>query len=113
MNKTQEELISIIRSDNPTRFYKVKEWLKVRIIVLRRDHYECQRCNGHWKSDIPIKHKRISKAKYVHHIKSLLDYPKLCITLSNLVSLCFNCHETVEQRNIGKEKKEPLTVEMW
>lgn len=111
--RTLDELISIIRSDNPTRFYKLKEWLRVRLVALSRDHYECQRCNGRWKSDIPIKNIRLTKAKYVHHIKALLDYPELCITMSNLVSLCFSCHEIVEQRNLNKEKKEPLTEEMW
>jgi 5-methylcytosine-specific restriction endonuclease McrA len=111
--KTIQQLIDIIRSPSWWRFYKTTEWLNTRAIALNRDHYECQRCAGKWKSDEPIKRVRLSRAKYVHHIKPLLQYPALCLDLDNLVSLCFACHETVEQRSLTKEKKEPLTAERW
>lgn len=111
--RTIEELEAIILSDNPYRFYKLTDWLSIRIEVLKRDHYECQRCNGRWKSDFPVRKVKLTKAKYVHHIKPLLKYPRLCIDYDNLVSLCFQCHEIIEQRNITTSKKEPLTKEKW
>jgi len=113
MQKTTQELKEIIKSQNPNRFYYTKEWKAVRLLALKRDHYNCKRCSGEWDSHIPIKRVAYKEAKYVHHIKALKDHPELCITLENLVSLCFSCHEIVEERNKLYEHKVPLTQERW
>ena len=110
--KTKEEIADIALND-PVRFYHLSEWLSTRAFVLRRDHNECMRCIGKWKSDIPLKKFRIRKATHVHHIKALKDHPELCLDPDNLISLCFGCHEDVERRGISKEKKIPLTLERW
>lgn len=111
--RTLEDMITIINVD-PERFYWLKEWREdKRPFILKRDHNECMRCNGKWKCSQPVKHQRIKKAKYVHHIKPLKEYPELCLTDDNLISLCFGCHEDIERRGYSQEKKEPLTQEMW
>ncbi|HAM62087.1 MAG TPA: alpha/beta hydrolase [Erysipelotrichaceae bacterium] len=110
--RTLEELVAIITVD-PIKFYKTREWRDKREEIMGRDHGECQRCAGRWKSDFPIKNIRLSKAKYVHHIQPLIEAPYLCLENDNLVSLCFSCHETVERRGFSKEKKIPLTIERW
>jgi len=113
MIKTIQELTSIIRGPYPNRFYYSKEWKAVRLLALKRDHYNCKRCSGEWDSHIPIKRVAYKDAKYVHHIKPLKDHPELCLTLDNLVSLCFSCHEIVEERSKLFEHKVPLTQERW
>lgn len=110
--RSLDELIALIGQD-PIKFYKTKEWRDVRTQVLKRDHYECLRCHGKWKSPYPLKNLRPGKARFVHHVQSLKDYPKRCIDPDNLVSLCFDCHEVVERRGFSKEKKIPLTPERW
>lgn len=112
--RTLDELVTIILTQ-PDRFYKLTEWKHKRLEILKRDHNECMRCAGKWKSDIPLIRlpKTIKKAKYVHHIKPLVKYPKLCLEDDNLISLCFGCHEDIERRGYSQEKKIPLTQEMW
>lgn len=110
--RTIQELVQIIE-DNHIRFYKTTEWKHIRVDALERDHYTCKRCSGEWKSNIPIKRVTYKKANHVHHIKPLKDYPKLCISIDNLVSLCFDCHEIVEERKKNSSYKEPLTPERW
>lgn len=111
--RTLEELKAIVNSDQPERFYKTAEWKEVRIRALQRDHYECKRCVGEWTGGKPVKHIRLTKARYVHHIEPLKEQPQKCIELDNLVSLCFSCHEEIEERSFNKEHKQPLTIERW
>lgn len=111
--RTLKDLIAIIRGQNPKSFYDTWEWKEVRLRALERDHYNCKRCSGEWDSGFPIKRVAYKDAKYVHHIKPLKDHPELCITLENLVSLCFSCHEIVEERNKLYEHKVPLSQERW
>jgi len=39
---------------------------------------------------------RTVAAEEVHHLKPLAKYPELAFTLSNLQSLCRNCHHEIE-----------------
>ena len=70
-------------------FYKKAVWRKLRVLVLERDHYLCQAC---------LRQKRFTKATEVHHIKPLEEFPGLGLTLSNLESLCWSCHEVTKSR---------------
>ena len=77
---TEEKVIELIKTD---KFYLCKDWKKKRKEVLRRDHYECQRCKRNHK---------VSKATTVHHIKHLKEHPELALDDDNLESLCGDCH---------------------
>lgn len=66
-------------------FYKKAVWRKLRVQALERDHYLCQACLR-------------PKATEVHHIKPLEEFPELGLTLSNLESLCWPCHEATKIR---------------
>ena len=72
-------------------FYCRAAWRKTRKMVLQRDHYLCQHC---------LAEGRVTPATEVHHIKKLEDYPDLALDLSNLVSLCWTCHELTKDRNL-------------
>ena len=97
-------------------FYVTREWKDKRAEILERDNYICQRCIGHWTdAKYPIKKIKLSKAKYVHHIKPMRECFELALNNDNLISLCFCCHETVEGRldNQFKPTKKRLTEEKW
>jgi len=74
------------------------DWDKIRRLVYERDNYTCQRCG---------KLMRNSKiAFHVHHIVPFLE--SFDNSLSNLTTLCPNCHSSVEcnylKRLIKEEK---------
>jgi len=72
-----------IRDKRTTEFYHSQEWLAIRQRALVRDNYLCQHC---------LKEKRIRQADTVHHIVPVkVDWSKR-LDLSNLVSLCHECH---------------------
>ena len=79
-------------------FYNKTEWKNPvngkRIKILKRDHFECQKCVERLKkakeSGIRLtgEDAKIRRAVQVHHIKELKDYPELGMDDDNLVSLC-------------------------
>lgn len=82
--------------------YKCARWQHVRAAALRRDHYECQWCAREGK---------VVKATTVHHILPADDYPAKAYDLSNLVSLCRECHETYHGRLLAE--KDERFPEWW
>lgn len=75
-------------------FYESKKWKKARERAMRRDGYQCQDCKRYGK---------ITAADHVHHIKPLEDCTAAeAVDLSNLVSLCRDCHN---KRHPEKAKK--------
>lgn len=89
----KSRLLWMIRNDEMMGFYKSTLWLKTRENVLIRDHYECQRCKRlHRLTTRP-------QMLYIHHICELKKFPEHCLNESILVTLCWECHETVHGRN--------------
>ena len=78
-------------------FYRTKEWLAVRQVVLHRDKF-CKICST---EDNPV------PATEVDHIIDLSKRPDLCLTLSNLQGLCQKCHakKTFDEHLRGKWEK--------
>jgi len=69
-------------------------WRRCREDALRRDKYMCQTClkKGRitlYTDEAPLE---------VHHIISRKERPDLSLELSNLISLCHDCHEETKQR---------------
>lgn len=71
------------RDERSARFYKSKEWKRVRQYVLKRDRYLCQHC---YKQD------RLVAAQMVHHIVEVKEDWNERLNTDNLVSLCHSCH---------------------
>jgi len=61
-----------------------KEWLKKRLIILKRDNYSCKNCDK--KTNLHVHHK-----KYING-RMCWDYPN-----NLLVTLCSECHESVHK----------------
>lgn len=86
MKCVRQDLIQAIKQGNVRKFYKSREWCRKRRQILKRDNYECQKCKSEG---------RYHKAETVHHISHLRDNPELALVDSNLISLCFECHNEV------------------
>lgn len=112
--RKQRDVIALAKED-VNKFYKSTDWDIARESVLIRDKFECQRCNGNWCDGInQVKEKKLTKAIVVHHIVALKDNYNKALDLNNLVSLCRECHEIVEDRHQFRFKRKiPLTKERW
>ena len=64
-------------------FYHTAAWKTARQMALRRDHYLCQRCK---QQGI------IKQGNIVHHVVALKDNWNKRLTLSNLETICAECH---------------------
>ena len=77
-------------------FYKTPAWRKIRLQALQRDHYICQlRLSSHCTGI----------ATEVYHIQELESRPDLGLSLDNLTSCCWYCHEETKTR-----KTKPKTI---
>ena len=70
-------------------FYKTGNWQRARKLALQRDNYLCQ---------MQASKKCTKIATEVHHLKPLEEFPELGLELSNLVSVCRQCHELTKVR---------------
>lgn len=70
-------------------FYVKRPWRHCRRLALQRDNYLCQDC---------LARNIITTATEVHHIIPLEERPDLALTLSNLRSLCYDCHALTRLR---------------
>lgn len=70
-------------------FYHSPAWRKLRKLALQRDHYLCQQC---------LREGKTTRATEVHHIVEVEADPSLSLSLGNLMSLCWRCHEETKKR---------------
>ena len=84
---------------NYSELLKDSRWLKKRLDILRRDHYQCTVCGSH-------------KNLVVHHTFYFDDFPEPWLYKSkSLLTLCeachhdFHCHNEVPLRHRGKPAK--------
>ena len=78
-------------------FYHWSAWRRIRQLALQRDHYLCQNC---------LKKGVIKTATEVHHLQPVADHPELALELSNLQSLCWQCHEQTKHQRHGSTAPE-------
>ncbi|MBR4711509.1 MAG: HNH endonuclease [Clostridia bacterium] len=70
-------------------FYHRTAWKRVRALALSRDGGMCQDCMDRLRAGYGI---RPNRATMVHHVIPVSERPDLALTLSNLRSLCAECH---------------------
>lgn len=84
-------------------FYNSMAWRNKRSDVMKRDHFECQRCKSLGKVSIDEyeynKNNRKKIKLVVHHKKELADNPDLALDDENLETLCVECHNEIHDRN--------------
>ena len=74
--------------------YKNPKWQKIRLEILERDNWACQKC-GDDESQLQVHHRQ-----YVYG-KKVWDYP-----IKELITLCNDCHK--EEKELMKEATEEL-----
>ena len=86
-------------------FYNTQKWRKKRTAILKRDSYLCQECKRYGKT---------TEASPVHHVIPLewcLDNkPELALASKNLLSMCFVCHNRMDDRFIDRLSKDGLAL---
>lgn len=88
-------LLHLIETNDLIKFYKSKEWKRLRRRALQRDNFECQLCK---------KKGKFAKAKNVHHIEEVKDKPERALDETNLLSLCIKCHNQIHEKGFKTEK---------
>ena len=84
---------------SPARDFNDPKWLLCRRRVFNRDKYTCRWCGKKGKAGRFSK--RDNTILQVHHIKTWASAPLLRFELSNLITLCYGCHQKVW----GKEEQ--------
>lgn len=69
--------------DDTWKFYRTREWKRIRDVRLKMDNHMCVRCRDQGV---------MRQAQMVDHIKPIKTHWQLRLSLSNLQSLCFSCH---------------------
>lgn len=102
----------LIKEDKLYKFYKSKEWIKLKNKVMQEHHNECLWCKERGK---------VTKAETVHHIQFVKKYPALALSeyyvyrgrqYRNLVPLCHECHDKAHER-MGYKKRKQFNQERW
>lgn len=82
-------------------FYWGRTWKKCRASILERDGYLCRVC---------IKDNRPTPADTVHHIIHLRDDPGRAVDSSNLISVCFDCHNELHpEKGFGQNNTKKVS----
>lgn len=105
-------MIDVSTKELRSKFYASSEWKKLRQQALERDNFECQWCkeNGKvsdWSNSI----------LEVDHIKELEYYPELALEISNMRTLCKDCHNKrhnrMNYRSANRKQSKWADDEWW
>lgn len=70
-------------------FYRSAAWRRAREARLQMDHGICQECLRRWMHEDGV---QVRPATMVHHIIPITERPDLKLDLTNMESLCYQCH---------------------
>ncbi|MCM3730060.1 HNH endonuclease [Fictibacillus nanhaiensis] len=83
------------RDEKSAKFYKSKEWIKLRTVAFQRDNGLCQDC---------LEEKKIKPGDVVDHIIEIKDNWDLRLDISNLKTLCHR-HHNEKTAKVKKERE--------
>lgn len=95
---TTEQIRQLITEGRLEEFYNSKGWRRLSHRIIHEAHYECRMCR---------EQHRLTRAVLAHHVKHLRDYPELAYEPSNLMPLCYDCHERIHERGaytVGRQR---------
>lgn len=103
-----------IAKGNIKGFYNSTDWDIAREKALQRDNYTCQFFLGNWNDGkhFPDRIEPI-QATTVHHTFPIKQFPEHCLDVDKLVSLSFEAHEIIEERNKFEFRKKKILTEEW
>lgn len=98
----------LIEADELWKFYKSKEWIRLKTQILKENHYECAECRRRgvitrYDVDSEGVKRRLST---VHHVCHVRDHPELAMSRTyrdlttgrmepNLIPVCKACHNAL------------------
>ena len=125
---TIDEIRTLIQTNELWRFYKSKEWIRLKTQILKASHYECAECRRHGiitRYDISDDGtKRLLST--VHHVCHVRDHPELALSRyykdyetgemkENLIPVCKACHNSVchPEKAMKRKRKGFTNTERW
>lgn len=127
--RIEQWIRELIEKDELWKFYKSRQWIRLKESVLKAAHYECQECRAQGKItryDIDSEgNKRLLST--VHHVMHVRDHPELALSRTykdmetgevkqNLIPVCKACHNKLhpEKRRQRQRHTDSFTnVERW
>ena len=127
--RIEQWIRELIEKDELWKFYKSRQWIRLKESVLKAAHYECQECRAQGKItryDIDSEgNKRLLST--VHHVMHVRDHPELALSRTykdmetgevkqNLIPVCKVCHNKLhpEKRRQRQRHTDSFTnVERW
>lgn len=125
---TTDWIRGLIEAGELWKFYKTKEWRRLKESVLKAAHYECAECRSRgiitrYDTGEDGTRRRLST---VHHVMHVRDHPELAMSRTyrgpdgkihaNLIPVCKSCHNRLhpEKREKRKTEIEKFTnAERW
>lgn len=117
----------LIAENELWKFYKSKEWIKLKEDILKENHYECAECKKHGKItryDIDSEgNKKLLST--VHHVQFVRKHPAEALsrtytyngkTYQNLIPVCKACHNKLhpeKQKRFKNSNTSFVNVERW
>lgn len=125
---TADWIRELIRKRELWKFYKTKDWMRLKESVLRDAHYECAECRRRGivtRYDIGEDGTK-RRLSTVHHVMHVRSHPELAMSRTytdrdgtvrqNLIPVCKACHNKIhpEKRNRNAPDPDKFTnVERW
>ena len=125
---TEKWIKELIKNNELWKFYKTKEWIRLKKSILREHHYECAECrkNGiitRYDINKDGERKLISTVHHVCHVRQRTDLAlsrtyKDYVTgeeLPNLIPVCKACHNKLHPEKIFRETQSDhfMNTERW
>lgn len=122
----EDVIRQLIKEDQLWKFYKSKEWIRLKNQVLKSEHYECTECKKHGiitRYDVGEDGKK-RLLSTVHHVCHVKDHPELALSLwykdyetgkdeKNLIPVCKACHNRLHPEKNHRKSNGFMNEERW
>ena len=122
MLSTEAWIRELIQKNELWRFYKSKEWIRLKNQILKENHYECAECRKH---GVITRYDDGRLLSTVHHVCHVRDHPELALSRYykdyetgrmelNLIPVCKACHNKLHPEKIKKsDQNRFMNEERW
>jgi len=94
--------------DDRSRLYRTARWKQLRLQILQRDHYRCNRC------DVDLRPGNTHpESAVVDHVEKHRGDPVKFFDPDNLQSLCKSCHDRHKQREDNRGYDSTIGSDGW
>lgn len=127
-NELKNWIEELIDKNELWKFYKSKEWIRIKDQILKAAHYECYECRKQGKItryDVDDNGNK-TLISTVHHVQFVRKHPELALSKTyvyrgkrypNLIPVCKACHNRLHPEKHSWKKKrnkdEFMNEERW